>query len=294
MMDMETTFRFMFHRVLNYTWQDYMSIATDYDLLTDLKWCRTRPASKTRRAAIQNGTDTFGDDVDSYLGALSHDERDRIQRVWDRFPSEAVDTKHIQTVMTRRGSLPVMMKGAGLLVSPLPDRAGDKRWLHNSELLTAMGHPISLHAQEAAGAKTQFSVGHLAPVARTHSSTTAQLGNSWHVGMFGSISLMMAMKLPDLGLSHPLIHDGDKPVIPMSWGQRALDEVPSSQGSGSTLMLHGHPASPGYGSAAELSQPSPTSTPVAQSPSQPSPSHFESALQRALKRRRVTAPPSLP
>eukprot|EP00969_Alexandrium_andersonii_P293521 12974309-Alexandrium_andersonii.AAC.1 len=61
------------------------------------------------------------------------------------------------------------------------------RWYTTSELLSAMGFPISLSAQQATGVACQFSVGQCGTYpGRSRHSVKAACGNAMHVNAVGS------------------------------------------------------------------------------------------------------------
>ena len=92
-MDAERTIPILFHRIAVYSWSELLRADED-DVQRELEWSRARKGVVERLKEIAAGNDEFHDHPNSFLESITTDERRTVKILWDRFPSDAIDTKN--------------------------------------------------------------------------------------------------------------------------------------------------------------------------------------------------------
>ena len=178
-----STLKHIFFKTIGFEFRSFM-VATPEEIDATMADLRTR-----KRAA--------NEDRDGPLGYLSTTERKR-QAVYAKLhPQSVVDLQQDpleRPVFSRHGLLHCLIKNMGVAF----DNVEGRPWTA-SELMTAMGMPISAEHQQVTGTMCQFSRGQPSPAARTRRFTTESIGNAMHIAVMGSMTMLCVLKFPLLG-----------------------------------------------------------------------------------------------
>ncbi len=196
----EGLLKLVFTRGCNYDWTAFLF--TDIDgidhYLEERAW-----ASKREHVTERHQLDHCPDDG-SALWALTLSEMSRWKGYCEFIANNT--TGDIGQEPTERpitsgidGKLPTLMKGQHLhFFSTTTDEASQPgigpRWVSNVELLESLGYPIrDASVNVCCGASHAYSLGEDAPYGQSHSSSSAQTGNTQHVNSIGAVLFMILL-----------------------------------------------------------------------------------------------------
>ena len=192
-LNLQTTQTQLFKARCGYTWEAYF-LGNDEEATKDLEWARNRPGVKRRHAKpISDEAAKYKRDS-MWLGALTVAERDRLEAYKSKWPGEVGDlgqNPNKRALRSKRGKLPTLIAGMGIMFSPKHNR-----WYFPSELWLSMGFPVTEDDVSRTGVMCQFSRGFPSvPGRRSRASQLTQIGNAMHVESIGSVLLTVFLKL---------------------------------------------------------------------------------------------------
>jgi len=183
--------------------------ATDEELRAEREWARNRKIVRERHA---NG-DAWGDDPDSWLAALSMEERARSVTYTTKWPDQVGDLGQEPVewpCVGKRGHLPCLSTQTLFLYS---QHIRNKGWLLSKEISQAMGWPVRRTHVESMGVENMWSLPAASVSAvRSRSSSNAALGNAVHVHVIGAVLQCQMLVFAEVaGFGHRVI----QPTVPV-------------------------------------------------------------------------------